>query len=313
VTTSNLDSFLARCAGQVNPSAIDPRLAVDDAIRGPLNDGALDVVAHELDDLVRRSADESAARKALVRRLGRELQSAGPPDGTGFREWLLAVQHAAHRVLAGDASLSPEADESDGFRLPRASRFTDGETANTASTHVLRQNEAAFRAWASERGGWQRQHYYADLGRAVGTAIHQADGDGTRARSTCTAAVVVMAVDPSSGRPFILTSYPEIGLDTAARNRFPDLCHWFGGYFGLDHEHPWSETRSANLDTRDPARSRVRSQLDDLLSLDDDTLARVVPALGSYVLPERMRSWVEATRWRLDAFAWPREGRDPRR
>ena len=156
------------------------------------------------------------------------------------------------------------------------------------------------RAWEQDRRGWYRQHYYLDLGRDIGEILVRDQNEPVRAR----AAVVTMLFDVETGNPVIEDAYPELGLDTEARALFPDLCHWFGGYFGQDHESPCMAIRNANQSTHEPAVSRVREQLTELLERDDAGIAHVVEACGSYVLPERMRPWVERTLWRLDAFDW---------
>lgn len=300
VTGTTLARFFASFQ-QAARAAVDPRLALDDAIAAERD---LPGVLRDLDGLMTRSPDEPIAQAHLQPLLG----GLGLPDGPGYRQWLLSVRdvvrdHVAGAVAGGAAWDARVGDEPP--TLPRASRFTDQETANWACTEVLRRNERAFRGWAADAGGWQRQHYYAGLGRPVGTVMSDPDAGG--AGPSC--AVVVMSLDSATGRPFILTAYPELTLDSAVRERLPDLCHWFGGFFGQDLEHPWAETRAANLTTGEPARARMRSQLDELLTLDDVNLRQAVEAFGSYVLPSRLRAWVEATRWRLDAFDWFGGGR----
>ncbi|MFP5336830.1 MAG: RNase A-like domain-containing protein, partial [Actinomycetes bacterium] len=184
----------------------------------------------------------------------------------------------------------------------RFSRFTDKETANGACTMVLRAHEPAVRRWVADRGGWWRQHYTADLGRPVGTfADHESGFAGE-----VTGAAVVMRIDNESGQPFIFDAWPEHPLDPAPREAFPDLVHVFGGYFSGVPGPPFVAQQNLHVSLADPARSRVRRQLDALLELDDDALRRALVALGSHVLPVAHRRWVELMRWRLDAYPWRR-------
>lgn len=69
---------------------------------------------------------------------------------------------------------------------------------------------------------------------------------------------------------------------------------------------PFRAHQNLHVSLADPARSRVRRQLDGLLGLDDDALRSALGALGSHVLPIAHRRWVELMRWRLDAYPWRR-------
>ena len=96
-------------------------------------------------------------------------------------------------------------------------------------------------------------------------------------------------------------------MPTAVRTELPDLTHLLGGYFGQDcfaEGGPFTTQLNFQGGTTDPARSRVRDQLEALLDRDDDALRRDVESLGSYVLPVTLRSWLLRMRWRMDAYDW---------
>ncbi|GAB2680949.1 contact-dependent growth inhibition system immunity protein [Thalassiella azotivora] len=282
---------------------LDPQLVIDDVVARTLRAGR--TVAAELAEaeafLLDVDGDEARAEQRWY-----ELTHAHLPDGRSYVDWLRVQRQVLQNAVEGRAPMPLKLShrEMDGLRLPRVSRFTDEATANAAVTKVLRAHEDAFRSWAADPGGWARQHYYADLGREVGR-IQYAKDEPTQA---ATAVAVVMARHPETGAPFVRTAYPETTLDQGARRRFPDLCHWFGAWFHQDNarwDDVWDAIADVNRTTTDPARSRVRDQLTDLLTITDDAeLAAAVHALGSYTLPTRMRWWVERTVWRLDAYDW---------
>ncbi|GAB2672271.1 RNase A-like domain-containing protein [Thalassiella azotivora] len=281
--------------------ALDPQLLVDDAISHKLAIGK-DLAAElaDLDRLLEDVADDEARARAVCQHVFEEWT---PPDGPSMVGWLRTQRQLIVDARDGRVTLPAPTDvrEREGLRLPRASRFTDEATANAAVTEVLRANEDAFRTWAADPGGCSRQHYYADLGREVGRIQYAKDTPTQPA----TAVTVVMARHPETGAPFVRNAYPETTLDQTVRERFPDLCHWFGAWFDQDLQDPWRTIADVNRTTTDPARSRVRDQLTDLLTTDDDAeLTAAVKALGSYALPTRMRWWVQRTLWRLDAYDW---------
>ena len=61
----------------------------------------------------------------------------------------------------------------------------------------------------------------------------------------------------------------------------------------------------AMLAAEDDARLAVLAgEGAELLALDDDDLHAAVVALGSYVEPGFLRSWLEWLVWRIDHFDW---------
>ena len=183
-------------------------------------------------------------------------------------------------------------------------RYTDRDTANRAATQVLRAHEERLRAWASAPAGTPRLHLYADLGHDVGQVLAGTD----RAATPASSAVVLMTTSPGTGRPFIATSYPEIGLTGWARSRYPDLTLLFGGYFGQDHAtldpSRWRAEANLNTSTAPATRARVVTQLEELLLEEDEGLLRSVEALGSYVLPVQPRRWVTGLHRRMCMIDW---------
>jgi hypothetical protein len=286
---------------------LDPQLAIDTCIEEHIRcepegevhrllTGALEV----LDQVIAGGYSEQELEAAMT-----DATRVSLPDGPNWREYLRVLRITLREALDGKALLPPsiEVQAREGLTLERAGRFTDLQTANDAVTEVLRAHEPKVRAWAADQGGWARQHYFHDTGREVGRIMTREDGGQSR---PATAVVVVMAMDPESGNPYVLTSYPEVQLDVERRRKYPDLCHWFGGWFNQDHGIAWNESQDVQLSTTDPARSRVREQLTRLLEEPDDTeLLRVLDACGSYALPKKWaRVWIYRTLWRLDAFDW---------
>lgn len=289
--------------------SLDPQLAIDatiseEFIHTPKEahrnlSGAL----RTLDEVIDGSYTEEELDEGMLR-----VTRVGLPDGPSWREYLRVLRTTLQEALDGKALMAPPipVQSREGLTLERAGRFTDLETANDAVTEVLRAHEPEVRAWAADSGGWVRQHYFHDTGREIGRIMTREDGGESR---PATAAVVVMALDAESGNPYVVSAYPEIELDLERRRKYPDLCHWFGGWFNQDLQIAWNASQDAQLSTTDPARSRVREQLTRLLEEPDDAeLLRVLDACGSYALPKKWaRVWIYRTLWRLDAFDWSSE------
>jgi hypothetical protein len=270
---------------------LDPIMRMDAWLWSASRRGELEQVVTEMRDLRARSHDEAAAEANMKT----FLAQAGIPESNSYLEFLALAESRVERAVEHPESLHPMPGGSRVVR-ERFSKFTDRETANAACTDVLRANEARLRAWSADSEGLWRQHYYADVGHVVGTV------KDTRRdlESPVSSAVVVMRLDHETRQPFVYDAYPELPLDVATRRRYPDLPHLFGAYFGDVPDRPWPAQQNFLASTKEPARSRVRAQLDELLALDDDALGAAVEALGSHVLPSATRTWVELIRWRLD-------------
>lgn len=275
---------------------LDPVLQMDDFIWAEHKEGMLAELWFEVQELVRRCPDEQSAD----RELRRWLDFSGCPDGPSWLDFLGTVQARVRRGVEHPELLRQFTSRDVFCKRMRFSRFPDQSTVERTATLVLRANEAALRAWADDRGGLWRQHYTADLGRPVGTVTDHTTGF----TGEVTAAVVVMKIDHETGQPFVYDAYPEHPLDEVPRSALPDLPHLFGAYFGDVPEPRWPAQVNFQVSTSDPGRSRIRAQLDDLLTCDDDTLRAALIALGSHVVPDAHRYWVELLRWRMDAYPW---------
>lgn len=237
------------------------------------------------------------------------LQPLAPlPAGSSWLGWVRYVRSLIPRIAAGGVEFPAPGPGPAGVPVPvPASAFTDRSVADRAATDVLRRHEARLRAWAVAPEGRPRLHLYADLGRPVGTAPDLTDllAPSPRPVSGC---VVLMARDPGSDKPFVVTSHPERSLPEQARSRWDDLPLLFGGYFGQDLHSldgtTWRAERAANEGMSPAVRARVVEQLTGLLDHDDDTLRAEVVSLGSYVLPVQLRRWVLGLRRRMSELDW---------
>ncbi|MGN6331480.1 MAG: contact-dependent growth inhibition system immunity protein [Motilibacteraceae bacterium] len=192
--------------------------------------------------------------------------------------------------------------------LPRVSSWADRETAEAAVTEVLRAHRSFVEAWAADAQGQPRIWMSADLGRELGEVMLRAEQPGdapARISSGVTQAVVVMARVPEG--VFVQTSYPDLPLDPQWPQRFPDLAHLYGGWFGQDWDEEFGTLYYAfDVVTRRlhaPARDRVVAQLGELLALPEPDVQAALHALGSYAVPEQAAAWVERLRWALSS--WP--------
>lgn len=291
-----LDQVLGLFHMGFESEVLDADLYLEHLLWADRENGHLSTVVSEIDDLAGECPDEETAARAL-----REwLSMTGLPDATSYREFLLHVRARAHGAQDGSWPVADSRGYSD-LVIPRAGRFLDEEAANGAARDVLRAHERQVRAWADDGDGLALQYYVADVGDVVGKVLRQGQEEPEPVAWTA----VVMARRPETGDVYVYDAYPEIVLDQGPAERWPDLPHLFGGYFGDVPDRPWPAQLTFQRETRDPARRRIARQLDDLLELDDADLRHAVESLGSYVLPETLlRRWVERIRWRMDAFDW---------
>jgi len=281
---------------------VDPGGALEYGISIAHDERRLAAAAHEMKLMLDRAPDEGLFEDEMA---GFGLLHIPVPEGNSWRTWGVHALRRVEQALADPSTIETEAEMSR-FQLPRTSRFLNKKTADTASTLVMRANEARVRAWSADPEGWWRLHLYADLGHEVGRVLGRAP-NGSPAKQTvaATGAVVLLQRHHDDGQTFIATAYPELSLDTAIRARFPDLCNAFGGYFGQDMSTvPWGMRQNLLTATRDPARSRMRAQLAELLTLDDQQLHAAVHSLGSYVLPVPLRPWVRRLLSGIDDYDW---------
>lgn len=279
---------------------LDPGQSLDRGIISAIKNGRLEQDEHELSELLASSPDEASAMANLMP----WLSQTGIPDGESYRGFLIAVLSRVRQALADPTSIPDPGATGDGLQPDRVSRFHDLETANEVSTLALRAHEDELRRWVDDPGGWWRQHYYLpDVGKPTGVVMRR----GVEATQEVNGVVVVMKRDPATGQAFVDSTYPERAFPTEPRTEVPDLRHLFGGYLGQDcfeEGGPLTCQHNFHATTRDPARSRVREQLDALLTKNDEDLRAAVEALGCYVLPQALRAYVMRIRWRLDAFDW---------
>lgn len=281
---------------------IDP----DEPVEWALIQQARNPALGTINDLTRQIRDAVAAYgddpDLLVTRL--PMRVFIPTGGTwrAWWEYLLAWMPEAweHPVL------DPKIDSA--VPLPRASRFTDQETANRAVTDVLRANEQRFRAWAGDPSAPRRLHLYAGLSRPIGVVMTRDESGSPLPSVPAEACAVTMTRDPAGGNAMVAAAYPEIALPDGPRERYPDLPQLFGAYFGQDYDgldtHRWRAEWRFNIRLTHAQRERTADQLRQLLSEPDDGLRRSVETLGSYVLPTQMRRWVTGLRRRLTVPDW---------
>jgi hypothetical protein len=281
---------------------LDPDEPVECALLDLAADPALGAVPELVAQIRRELAAYGSDPDLLVQRLS--MYVVVPTGGT-WRAWWDYL--AAWLPEYGqDPSLDPKIDNR--TPLPRASRFTDHETANRAVTEVLRANEPRFRAWAADPQAPRRLHLYAGLGRDIGVVmVRDATGRPTLSEPA-RACAVTMTRDPAGGNAMVAAAYPEILLPSGPRERYPELPDLFGAYFGQDHDgldtQRWRAEWRFNIRLTDELRVRTAEQLRHLLAEPDEELGRSVEALGSYVLPAQMRRWVTGLLRRVTVPDW---------
>jgi hypothetical protein len=226
------------------------------------------------------------------------------PSGVTRSAWLAYLQRWAPAFAADPLGDDPD-DPLDGLRL-RAARFDDQQTANEATTAVLRVYEDRVRAWAADPSETPRLYLHSEVGREIGGYVERTADGPTRRRAT--AAVVIMDVAFPEERPYVAASYPEASLDPRVHDRYPALPLLFGGYFGQDWDaldgSLWSAEWAYNTATSAELRRSAAGQLELLLAQDDAGLLATVDALGTGVLPAHLRRWVKALHRRMTSLGW---------
>lgn len=280
---------------------VDPGAALEWAVTTSHFSHKLQGAERELTEILAAAPDDAAIMPVLA---DFAVDHVALPEGNSWRAWVVQVLARVREALAEPATISPDQVNGLGL-LARTGRFTDLETANAAATDVLRAHEERVRAWSQDAGGWWRLHLYADLARPVGVVLERTPGGAPAENTTPASGTVVLMRRLPDGQVYVATAYPELPLDVAVRERFADLCTVFGGYFGQDMDAvPWEMRGNLLACTGDPARSRMREQLAELLTLGDPQLGAAVHALGSYVAPVPLRPWVQRLWTGIDAYDW---------
>lgn len=293
----------------------DSAIAVDVQIVEFRRTGRLEALTALIDELSATTTTD----EEVIDELRNSIGMSGLPEGTGYRAWLLALQARLHEVRANPDAVPATPLPPTVWRANRrrASWFPDPDLQDLVADAVLDAHEEAGRHWTEDptASGWKRQHYYADLDdlrerigdfglTAPYTVIDRTTMPDPDRTEPATGAVVVLNLGYHTGQITGLAAYPERHLDQSLRTAYPDLCHWFGGFFYQGETTPVLAMDAACRSTQDPARSRVRDQLTMLLHEDDHTMYRIVEACGSYLLPDGLRHWIDRTLWRLDAYPW---------
>jgi hypothetical protein len=279
---------------------LDPVSVLDDGIARAMTAGfTAEDCEREVQTLL--ALGPSAQLWEHVHQLGaHDVWGMGPLESTTIcritgERFRLRADAGAHYDPAGDV---------DTAQL-RVSRFADEATAQTAISEGLRTRRRVVEQWAAQPEGLDRIWVSADLGRELGTVMVAEPTGGTRAiTSGATQVVVVMA--RREGRVLVQNGYPDVSLAYQWQQHFPSLGHVFGVFFGQDHRDDhggsWEAFDRLTLTVHEPARTRVATQLGQLLTLPESEVRAAVHALGSYVVPADSRAWVERIRWALTAW-----------
>lgn len=300
-------------------NTLDTAVEIDDNLKALYDTGRLVEAGRIVEKWLETVPDEASAQASIP------IVFRGPlPDGLSSREWIQRLHERIQEVLADPAVLpEPVQGEETGFEPPRVGRWSRNWAVDEVQALVLEPHEASVRAWLAEpaSASWQRQHLYTDLSEATGVfgqvapIVHPPYGSRLvdwDAATDASAAVVTLRrelVDgENTGRAETLFIRPELKLDTTVRSNFPDLCHFYGGYFGQEMTEttglPSDAMANAMVFTRGEARNRLRTQLARLLEESESDIRYIVANCGSFALPARIRHWVERTLWRLDAYDW---------
>ncbi len=269
----------------------------------------------------RRGRDELAELLALDLSdfdLARRTIWPDLPAGGSTHEFLRYVLTRVDAELAHPAVLDADLGRIDDRAQPMAhrSRFPDKDTAEEATTLVLRAHEDRFRSWAADQQGVARLWLAADLGRPIGWVTPwprraQLDrGEPLPPRIETSTCVAVLRMEESVDRPVVLASYPELPLDPAVRERWPDLTALLGGYFNQDtvqlNGSFWDAERAFNELSSPEVIARVADSLDRLLAEGQThpELRETLHSLGSCTLPDDTVRWVTGLHRRMTQIDW---------
>jgi hypothetical protein len=270
----------------------------------------------------------------------RAMPMSGLPGGRDIVAFLSYVLLRLDEVIAsgGQKPIVPwRRTPPNGISPVHRSRFTDDETARSASRQVLARHETRVRSWAGDPAGTARLHLVADV-----AGVTDSDGPTRLSRLASPAGpvgwvtatdeggvvvadpvpaqqvVVLLEHDPTPGSPLfeVLTAYPETGVDLDVRGRFPDLCGLLGGFFGqeraaIDGQALWNAEYRLHELTGVEVVGRMADQLQRLLAElpadeePDPDLRRLVHSLGACTLPTvGVRAWLEGLHRRMVHLDW---------
>lgn len=283
--------------------------------RGALT-SALDVLARWSE----AATDDAAADAVLTPNMHGGVQ----PDGRGPRDFIAQMARRAREAQADPSILPSGHAESVSDVIPtRMARWTLAVGDENVRSAVTQPHLDAIERWLQTPvdAGWQRQHLHTSLASTLGVVgevapIATSDlGPPTpewEAAESVSCAVMTIrrevVAGHGTGRFEVLHCRPEVALESGVRELFPDLCHFYGGYFGHEFSDemgwPIELMTEAMLFTRGEARDRLREQLSTLLGHSNSDVRFVLDQCGSWAVPHRARHWVDRTLWRLDAYDW---------
>lgn len=311
---------------EVEQDTLDRAVEMDMNLSELHDSGKLPELTCMLDEWLTACPDDASAAQSLE-----YLLSGVYADGPSPRAFLVAVRGRVEEVRADPSRLPRGPFSNDtGIDVPRAGRWSQPQQVSAIVSAALVPHESAIDTWlaAPPEAAWQRQHYYTDLSTTLGVVgqvtpvQYQEYGPSDilwdqAIDVVCTVVTVrrEMVAGHFTGQPDVMLARPELTLDSVVRAEFPDLCHFYGGYFGQDftdeRTYPVREMANAMNFTGHGARIRLATQLAELLRHSDEDMQYVLFNCGSYVVPPGVRHWVERTLWRLETFDWGKPRLEP--
>lgn len=287
----------------------DPALAMDRALSGIVAWGGLDELRAQVAHVLATATDSDQ----VIDLLEYEVGQAGLVDGP-VEDWLGLLQAIDGRlaeVATNPAILPTDIPGYEPKRNGRTSEFADHASFARAQAVLVEANSEAIEAFLRDTTGWDHVALYGDVGTQIGrvtasgrlenTTFPQSWGVHT---PTSHAVVVLGRADDGDGT-YLDTAYPEHRLDESVRSTYPNLCQFFTVTYHQHRSIPANDVLRTMHELRNPAWAGVRDELSLLLHVDDDhELRRIVEHCGSYLVPHKVRHWVDRLRWRFDAFDW---------
>lgn len=200
---------------------------------------------------------------------------------------------------------------SERFPNPFHGRFLDEETANNAATIVVRQHESALRDWDARSQPLDRLIMRGDTGRVIGELFPHDGGDPLPSTY-----VTVLMAKTQEGKPYIRGAYPDLTPDPLVIEAYPELPQLFAAFFGQDWTDNdrtlWNAEHIFHMGVEEPQAQRIRDQLDALIAAtgSQEEMRHALTSLGSAVLPQAARQWVQRIRGRMDPSIWHPEHPD---
>lgn len=189
--------------------------------------------------------------------------------------------------------------------LPSRSRWLSAEDGEQLLAELLGRSAAQVEDWLRAPQGRPRLRLTLAAEREVGVVELPGPERWSPVGEGVTQVVAVLGRGEAGAQ--VLACFPDLARDPSWARRYPELEQVLGCFFSqawpqID-ERVWKNWIDLVYTLGQPARGRAAEQIADLMQLPEPEVQAAVHALGSYVIPENTRAWLERLHWALSRWA----------